>query len=73
MVIVTIFIGLVSYAIHKHSCRSQQISVLPTCTFMFRQVCAIEPSFFNMTLGMHCRPFEGQHLVLLAFTALVFF
>ena len=34
-----------------------------TCTFMFRQVCTIEPSFFNATSGMHRRPFEGRHLV----------
>ena len=56
-------IGLLSYAIHKHSCRSQHISVLTTCTFMFRQVCTIEPSFFNTTSGMHRRPLEGRHLV----------
>ena len=31
---------------------------------MFRQVCAIEPSFFNTTSGMHRHPFEGRHLVL---------
>ena len=33
---------------------------------MFRQVCIIEPSFFNMTYasGMHRRPFEGRHLVI---------
>ena len=42
---------------------STYISVLTTCTFMFRQVCTIEPSFFNMTSGMHYRPFEGRHLV----------
>ena len=55
--------GLLSYAIHKHSCRSQHISVLTTCTFMFRQVCTIEPLFFKTTSGMHRRPFEGRHLV----------
>ena len=26
-------------------------------------VCAIEPSFFKTTLGMHRCPFEGRHLV----------
>ena len=31
---------------------------------MFRQVCIIEPSFFNTTSGMHRRPFEGRHLVI---------
>ena len=31
---------------------------------MFRRVCTIEPLFFNTTLGMHRRPFEGRHLVL---------
>ena len=30
---------------------------------MFQQVYTIEPSFFKTTLGMHRRPFEGQHLV----------
>ena len=43
--------------------RSQHISVLTTCTFMFRQLGTIEPSFFKTTSGMHRRPFEGQHLV----------
>ena len=56
-------IGLLSHAIHEHSCRSQHISVFTTCTFMFRQVCTIGPSFFNTTSGMHRRPFEGRHLV----------
>ena len=56
-------IVLLSYAIHKNSCRSQHTSVLTTCTFMFRQVCTIEPSFFKTTSGMHRRPFEGRHLV----------
>ena len=55
--------GLLFYAIHKHSSRSQDISVLTTCTFMFRQVCIIEPSFFNTTLGMHRRQIEGRYLV----------
>ena len=55
--------SLLSCAIHKHSCRSQHISVLTTCTFMFRQVCIIEPSFINATSGMHRRPIEGRHLV----------
>ena len=26
-------------------------------------VCTIEPLFFNMTLGMHRRSFDGRHLV----------
>ena len=30
---------------------------------MFRQVCIIEPSFFNTTSGIHRRPLEGRHLV----------
>ena len=32
------------HTIHEHSCRSQHISALTTCTlnFMFRQVCIIE-------------------------------
>ena len=38
--------------------------VLTTCTFIFQQVCTIEPSFLNTTSGMHCRHFEGRHLVL---------
>ena len=29
---------------------------------MYRQVCTIEPSFFNTTSGMHRRPFESRHL-----------
>ena len=58
-------IGLLFHAIHKHSSRSQHISVLTTCTFMFQQVCIIEPSFWNFrqASGMHRRFFEGQHLV----------
>ena len=43
--------------------RSQHISVLTICTFIFRQVCIIEPSFFKTTSGLHRRPFEGRHLV----------
>ena len=39
------------------------ISVLTPCTFMFRQVCIIEPSFSNATWGMHRRPIKGWHLV----------
>ena len=50
---------------NKTSQQQQIISVLITCTFMFRQVCTIEPSFFN-TSGMHRRPFGGRHLFLLA-------
>ena len=38
-------------------------NVLTTCTFMFRLVCIIEPSFFKTTSGMYCRPFMGRHLV----------
>ena len=38
------------HAIYKHSCRFQHISVLTTCTFTFRQICIIEPSFFNPLL-----------------------
>ena len=60
--------GLLSYASHKHSCRFQHISVLTTCTIMFRQVCTIEPSFFKTTSGMHRRPFEGRHLVSVSYT-----
>ena len=60
----TVHIERLSHAIDKHSNRSQHISVLTTCTFMFRPVCIFEPSFFNTTSGMHCRPFEGRHLVL---------
>ena len=30
---------------------------------MFKQVCIIEPSFFNATSRMHRHPIEGQHLV----------
>ena len=41
----------------------KHISVLTTCTYMFRQVCIIEPLFFNTASGMHRRPFEGRHLV----------
>ena len=37
---------------------------------MFRQVCIIEPSFFMMSSGMHCRPFEGRHLVYCTFIVL---
>ena len=34
---------------------------------MFRPVCAIEPSFFKTTSGMHRRLFEGLHLVFFFF------
>ena len=30
---------------------------------MFRQVCTIEPSFFETTSGMHRRPIEVRHLI----------
>ena len=43
------------------------IYVLTTCTFMFRQVCIIEPSFFNTTSGMHRRPSEGRQFYFLTF------
>ena len=55
--------GLFFYAIHKHSCMSRDLSVLNSYSFMFRQVCTIEPSFFQTTSGMHRRLFEGRHLV----------
>ena len=57
-------IDLLSYAIHKHSIRSQSISVLTKCTFMLRQLCIIEPSFFNATSGRPRRPIEGRHIVI---------
>ena len=41
----------------------KHISVLTSCTYMFRQVCIIEPSFFNTLSEMHRRSFEGRHLV----------
>ena len=47
--------------------RSQHVSVLTTCTFMFRQLVTIEPSFFKTTSGMHRRSFEGRHLVVYGF------
>ena len=52
----TVHIERCYHSIHKHSCGSQHISVLTRCTFVFRQVCTIKPSFFNR------RPFEGRHL-----------
>ena len=51
------------HAIYKQWSRSQRISVLTACTFMFRCACTIAPSFFKVTSGMHRRPFEGRHLV----------
>ena len=51
-------------SIDIHVGLSIAISVLTTCTFMVRQVCIIEPSFFNATSGMHRRPIEGRQLVL---------
>ena len=51
-----------AYAVHIDGLNN--ISVLTTCTFMFRQVCIIELSFFKRTSGMHRRSFEGRHLVL---------
>ena len=41
------------------------ISVLTTCTFLFRQVCIIEPSFFNATSEMPRRPFDSRNPVLI--------
>ena len=61
------------HAIHKHSSRSLHISVLIACTFMFRQFCTIESSFFNKTSGMHRRPFEGRHLVSLYYDCICCF
>ena len=58
----TVYIDWCYYPIHKHSSRSQHISVLTTCTFMSRQVFPIRPSFFKTTLKMHLRPFECRHL-----------
>ena len=53
-------------SINIHVAMSQHISVLTTCTLMFRQVCIIEPSFFKMAYAsrMHRPPFEGRHLVI---------
>ena len=59
----TVHIDWYYNVIHKHSCRSQHISGLTTCTYMFRQVCTMGPSFFNTKSGMHRRLFEGRHLV----------
>ena len=56
-------IGLLSHAIHKHSCRSQLISALTTCTLMFRQVCTIEPQVKQRRGCIVSRPFEGRQLV----------
>ena len=61
-VLATASIVLLSYAIQKYSSRFRHISVLTSCTFMFRQVLIIEPSFCNTTSGMHCRPIQGRHL-----------
>ena len=60
----TVQIDWCYHAINKQSSRFQHLSVLTTCTFMFRQVCIIEPSFFKTTSGMYRRPFKGQHLVM---------
>ena len=38
---------------------------LNICSFMLRQVCTIEPLFFETTSGIYRRPFEGRHLVML--------
>ena len=46
----TVHIDWCYHSIHKHSSRSQHLSVLTTCTYM-------------TTSGMHRRPFEGRHLV----------
>ena len=59
----TVHIDRCYYIIHKHSCRSQHTSVLTTCTFMFRQICTIEPSFFKTISGMHRCPIEGPHQI----------
>ena len=53
-----ILIGLLNYTIYKFSCRSQYISVLTICTFMFRLVSIIEPLFFNATSGVQRLPIE---------------
>ena len=61
--------GLLSHVIQsiniQLSSRSQHISVLTACTFMFRQVFIIEPSFFSTTWGMHRRLIDDRHLVFL--------
>ena len=51
----------------KHSSWSQHISVLNTCILMIRQVCTTEHSFIKTTSGMHRRPFESRHLVIISF------
>ena len=58
------------YPKNNHVSLNIIISVLTTCTFMFRQACTIEPSFFKMTSGMHLRLFKGQHLVFYPFYVL---
>ena len=52
-------------AIHKCSSRYKLISVLTTYTFMVRQVCIMEPSFFKKRSGRHRRPIGGRHLIIL--------
>ena len=47
------------HAILKHSSRSQHISLLTTCTFMFRQVCTTEPSFFKDDIGYASSSLRG--------------
>ena len=55
--------GLLSYGIHKHLCRSQHIFVLTTWTFYALTSLHHWTCFFNTASGMHRRPFKGRHLV----------
>ena len=59
----TVHIDWCYHSTYKHSFRSQHISVLTTCTFMFRQFYTIEHILIKTTSGMHRRPFEGRLLV----------
>ena len=42
------------------------ISTITTCTFMFQQICTIDPLFFKTSSGMHRHPLQGQQFCMLA-------
>ena len=58
----TVHIDWCYNATYKHSCWSQHISVLTTCTYIVRQVWTFI-LFFKTASAMHSRFFEGRHLV----------
>ena len=66
LLILSTLISLLSFAIHKHWSRSQHISVLTSYMHIYFSTSLHHKTFILWyDIGMHRRPFEGRHLVLL--------